>query len=94
MKRGGDNPRFHTDNVCALPYSAQRGARMKLQCEVWDCRPGADDELLSMGRVDVTEVVGRKRSDVFMAVPLRGMEHGDLRGRLTISLRSRYVRQL
>ena len=91
LKRGGDNPKFSQDYVCVLPYSAQRNTRMKVQCEVWDHQGVAGDEQLSVGRVDVTEVIGRKRADVYLVVQLRGKESGDKRGTLTISIRSRCV---
>ncbi len=39
-------------------YSAQRGVRLKVQCEVWDEQPVTGDSLLSVGRVDVSEVRG------------------------------------
>jgi hypothetical protein len=56
-------------------------------CEVWDaCATGA--VLLSSGKADVTPVVTRNRSGVYLVVPLRG-SHGDKRGTVTISVRSR-----
>jgi hypothetical protein len=92
VTRGGDNPRFAQNNVCALTYSCTRGAKLKLLCEVWEALPVGGDVLLSLGKADVSDLACRRRPAVVLTVPLHDESRLYRRGSVTVSVRSSVLR--
>jgi C2 domain len=80
VKRGGDNPRWTQGNTIELLYAAKRSQPLKLQCEIWNTRTFVGDQILGKGRVDVSGLIGRNRTNVFLEVELRAPDKVSVAG--------------
>jgi hypothetical protein len=80
VSRGGDNPRWPKGNTIDLVYAAKRSQPLKLQCEIWNSRTFVGDQLLGKGRVDVSSLIGRNRTNVFLEIELRAPDRVSVAG--------------
>ena len=78
--KGGQAPRWKSDNICRLQYEAPRMTRLKLECSVWHARSVGSDLLLGQAKVAIPELVGRRHTGVTINFKLTAKNSRQPRG--------------